>query len=398
MAELFIRIVNLAKATGRPGGRTFGLLLILIFASHQLAFGDHVHHLWYNNSIWQDQDLTALTAGPGAPAGSAVTAFRTTPNNQLHVYYIDPNNHVHQLYFNGKSWSDGDLTAVTGAPAATPSTISGFAIGNLQYVFYTSDPDFHVHELYYNNSIWQDQDLTALTGGGTTAGPVLGFPTVPNNQFHVFYQEISTLDLHELYFNGTSWTDADLSTIMGGITCGASWWSGFAINNLQHIFCQGPGTPNQNIDVFHIYYNNVTWVYEDVTSAAGTQSAGVGAAVAAFSLPCSNQLEVYTIAGTNLHFEHAFHTDGMWIGDDLTNRIGAPGDASSGQIVAFLTAGNNQYHIYYAPGSDVYQVYFNGTSWSVQDLTSGHGNADSSAGMAGFAVGNQQHVFYMSNN
>lgn len=27
----------------------------------QLAFADHVHHLWYNNSEWQDQDLTILT-------------------------------------------------------------------------------------------------------------------------------------------------------------------------------------------------------------------------------------------------------------------------------------------------------------------------------------------------
>jgi hypothetical protein len=34
----------------------------------------------------------------------------------------------------------------------------------------------------------------------------------------------------------------------------------------------------------------------------------------------------------------------------------------------------------------------------VEDLTGGTGNADYTAGMAGFAIGNLQHVFYMSNN
>lgn len=375
---------------------------LILFFIPQLAFADHIHHLWYNNSTWQDQDLTALTGGPGANGGelAAIAAFRTIPNDQLHVYYVDPNDHMRQLYYNGASWSDQDLTALADGPPAQPFSVSGFAIGNLQYVFYLSNPSFHVHELYYNNSTWQDQDLTALVGGSLADGPLVAFATTVNNQFHVYYVDLFTLDLHQLYFNGTSWSDQDLTAIMGGgAQCGGFWASGFAVKNEQHIFCDGTGTPTVPPDLLHIYYNNSTWVYEDLTLASGSQQPN-GAGPAAFKV-CTNQWEVYSVNGdhaVNNDFTHLFHVDGMWIGDDLTNRIGALNDSNSGQIVAFVTKPNDQYHIYYAPSTEVYQVYFNGSAWKTEDLTGGNGNADPNAGMAGFAIGNLQHVFYMSNN
>jgi len=85
-----------------------------------------------------------------------------------------------------------------------------------------------------------------------------------------------------------------------------------------------------------------------------------------------------------------------WVDWDATTTWGAPSDAHYGGIVAFVTTPNNQQHIYYAPSTDVYQFYFNGTAWTVENLTGGSGQADDNSGMAGFALGNAQHVFYMS--
>lgn len=55
---------------------------------------------------------------------------------------------------------------------------------------------------------------------------------------------------------------------------------------------------------------------------------------------------------------------------------------------------------YYAPGTnlnqrygDVHQLYFNGTAWVVDNLTGGSGQADANGGMAGFPIGNLQHVY-----
>jgi hypothetical protein len=318
----------------------------------------------------------------------------------LHVYFVDSNvQHVHQLYNNGTSWSDSDLTASTGGPTASAYGITGFSIGNLQYVFYQGS-DSHVHELNYNNVNWTDQDLTALVGRTLAGGgPILAFATKPNNQFHVYYQDSSSLHLHQLYFNGTSWSDSDLTSIIGGAYCYTSWIAGFAVGNLQHVFCPGFGKYSNNLDMLHIYYNNSTWVYEDVTfQAGGSQTPmNLGSGVAAFKVPNANQFEVFGITD-DTHFNRYYHVvkPAQWIDQDLTNNIGAPSDGQFGGIVAFPTTPNNQYHMYYAPSTEVYQIYYNGLAWSIEDLTGGAGQADDNSGMAGFSIGNLQHVFYMS--
>jgi hypothetical protein len=81
----------------------------------------------------------------------------------------------------------------------------------------------------------------------------------------------------------------------------------------------------------------------------------------------------------------------------LTFNENAPAKTYGG-ITAFLTTPNKQYHIYLAPDTDIYQLYYNGASWSVEDLTGGQGQADYYADMAGFAIGNTQHVFYFDTN
>jgi hypothetical protein len=389
-------------AAKHPNRRLVATCLSLILFANLPAFADHIHHLWYNNTLWQDQDLTTLTGGGIATSSGAIAAFYTTPNRQLHVYYVDNNSqHVHQLYDNGTSWSDSDLTASTGGPAAYPYGITGFSIGNLQYVFYVST-DLHVHELNYNNATWVDQDLTALVGGNSAnPAPLVAFATKPNNQFHVYYQDVSSLHEYQLYFNGTSWTYQDLTALinLANPICYSQWIAGFAVGNQQHLFCPGYSTRSSNLDLQHLYYNNSSWLSQDITLQASVTQTPLygGSGVAGFKVPGSNALEVYGVTN-DTHFNQYggnLHTE-TWGDLDLTYYYGAPTDGQFGGIVAFPTAGNNQFHIYYAPSTEVYQAYYDGTAWSFEDLTFGAGQADPNSGMAGFAIGNLQHVFYMS--
>ena len=386
--------------------------LMFLLSSAVPALADHVHHLWYNNAEWQDQDLTALTAG-GIAYGTSLTAFRTAGNNQLHVYYVGTDYHVHQLYYNNSYWSDEDLTAFVGGPTANPFGIAGFAIGNLQYVFYVEYTDVgcctngHVHELNYNNAGWSDLDLTASAVGGVGAGfytpGLVAFSTPGNNQFHVYFLDDVSGDLNQLYFNGTEWSDQDLSSFTGA-HCYIGWGgppyytgyiAGFAVGNEQHLFCGGATSPEDEEHLMHIYYNNSTWTYEDVTAKVGGTPVGFSSMVAGFRYPGTTQMEVYAVtADTHVH-QYTFKK-AKWTDMDMTVAMGAPTYSGNGGATAFPTAGNNQFHIYYQPSSEVYQLYFNGTSWSAEDLTEGAGTADySEAPMAGFAVGNLQHVFYL---
>jgi len=367
------------------------LLCLMFMALFQCpVFAEHIHWLYYNNSNWSDQDLTSLTGGGIAQSFGAIAAFYTTPNQQLHVYYVAADQHVHQLFYNNTSWIDNDLTAFTGGPAANPYGLAGFALGNLQYVFYVST-DNHVHELNYNNANWVDSDLTAIVGGNTaSAAPMVAFVTKPNSQIHVYYQDLNSLDEYQLYFNGSSWSYQDLSAITGA-SCYTQWAAGLALNNLQFVVCPGHGGVSSNLDLMELNYNNSTWVYSDITYLAGGARTPINpTGVAAFVV--NSQGEVYAV--TDDTHVHQYTYKGHWTDLDLTNSIGAPTDPYYGGMVAFATKPNNQYHIYYQPTSDVYQLYFNGTSWSYQNLT-GSGQASYNSGMAGFAIGNLQHVFYM---
>jgi hypothetical protein len=377
-----------------------GCLLLLVLSS--AAFADHIHHLWYNNSTWQNVDLTELVGSPVTQG--YLTAFATTPNNQFHIFYpgdINCDNDyscdLHQLYYNGKTWADQDLTSNLhlSVKVALLTPLSGFSIGNQQYVFWSDDYG-DIHETYYNNSSWQDQDLTSLNGGPGGISS-LAFTTQPDNQIHVYYVGNDN-DLYQFYFNGTFWQNQNLTTmISGGPTC-TDLISGFAVGNEQHLFCAGylAGGSYENQELLHIYYNNASWVYDGVILNGGLQPS-LGAGIGALQVPNTNQFDVYTWL-SNQHFVEYADNAEDWSLYDLTSLIGAPtpyNDDFDG-VVAFVTSPNNQIHVYYVPNKNVYQLYWNGTHWSVQDLTVGGGNADWNAGyIAGFPIGNDQHLFYM---
>jgi len=387
----FHRILSLAAAS-----------LMCILLSHLPARADHIHHILYTSSTsWVDSDLTKATHGGVATPYGAIAAFNTTPNNQLHVYYVDSSaQHVHQLY-HSTTWSDADLTSFTGGPTAYPYGISGFSIGNLQYVFYVGT-DQHVHELNYNNSSWSDQDLTALVGGNSASpAPLVAFATKPNNQFHVYYQDSGTAHEYQLYFNGTSWSYQDLTAIVGtgSAVCYTQWIAGFAIGNQQHLFCPGYLTSSSNLDMLHFSYIN-NWSVEDVTLASGPPETPMylGSGVAGYKVPGFLEYEVFAVTDdTHLNRYIGDYHAHTWIDWDATTSWGAPTDAQFGGIVAFMPPGTTgQRYIYYAPSTEVYQFAFTGTAWTVTDLTKGLGQADPNSGLAGFPLGTHQHIFYMS--
>ena len=89
--------------------------------------------------------------------------------------------------------------------------------------------------------------------------------------------------------------------------------------------------------MLHFYYNNFTWVYEDVTFKAGGSETpmNLGSGVIAFKVPKVNQFEVYSVTD-DTHFNRYYHVvkPKQWIDQDLTSGIGAPTDGQFGGIVA----------------------------------------------------------------
>ncbi len=390
-------------------------LLLVCFAVPAFSQAGHVHELYYNNATWTDTDLMTIypdyappLANPFGALASDHGVFGRLKQEGGAVYWVGSDQHLWGAVNSGSGYGFVDLTHDFGGVTASPFGLSAFSItptnapfaSNVVYV----GADSHVHKIRFSYKIPEsDQDLTLLGGGPPVyPGAIVGMVTKPNNQIHVFYQELNTLDLHQLFFNGSSWSDEDLTSALGGAYCTPGWIAGFARANEQHIFCAGYAQNSNSLDMLHFYYNNNNWLVEDLTYAsdgnAGTPMQS-GSGVSAFNVPGANQLEVYGVT-TDAHVHRYYHLGyklghpARWYDEDLSAE-GAPNDYQIGGMVSFPTTPNNQFHVFYAPDNNVYQLFNPGTGWQVENIT-GIGQADNVGRMAGFAVGNEQHVFYIS--
>jgi Fungal fucose-specific lectin len=385
-----------SKSTQKQNGwllHTVHVLAILGSLACLPAYGQQVHQLSYNNVGWADQNLYGATMNQYS---ANVAAFLTTPNNQTHVYYISTGSatDVHQLFYNGTSWADSDLTALAKGPQAF-GPVTGFSVGNFQYVYYISSTSpNHVHQLLYNNSNWVDSDLTALTGGkpGTIA-QMVAFTTSP--ALHVYYRDADSSHIHQLFSdNGTSWQDTDL-TISTGAPLSIYLSAGMNHGNLQYVyFVDGSNHLNQ------LYYNNVTWSDTDLTQLTHAIPLETGSA-AAFAIAKTKKLRVYATNANNGHImQFSSNNSGVkWTTVDLTKRTKGPLPDGASALLAFVTTPNNDAHVYYVSGSQVNELYQpTATSWKNQNLSvAGEGAlVDEFSGLAGFSLQNEQFVFYVA--
>jgi hypothetical protein len=163
----------------------------------------HVHELYiHNGANWVDNDLTKISNGVIARAGSAIHGYWGSDNSQ-HVNFFDGIGHVHELYIhNGANWIDNDLTMLSFAPpAAATSAIDGYWGGDSSQHVHFVDGSGHVQELYIRPGLgWFSNDLSSFAGGTTavTTSALDGYWLGANSSQHINYLD-STGNIHELY-------------------------------------------------------------------------------------------------------------------------------------------------------------------------------------------------------
>jgi hypothetical protein len=387
--NIMMRKTTFKHTRNRLGHAVCALGLLLSLAALP-AYGQHVHQLSYNGSTWVAEQLPSAQT----TVITSIASILTTPNNQGHVYYFADAGEfadVHQLFYNGTNWADGDLTTETGAPQANPFSVAAFSVGNYQYVYYV-DLYGHVHQLLYNNSGWADTDLTEITGGPQARGQLAAFTTSP--AVHVFYTEGDNNDVHQIFnTNGTNWQDQDLTAVTGGPTVGGEGVSGFNIGNYQYVyFLDGSGHVHQFL------YNNLNWSDEDLTALTKSLPAQFGNRVDAFVVPGTKKLRVY-VQAENLHILQLASTNNVkWSSSDLTKKTKAPSPGYPGTPIAGFAGANNQLQVYYdSEESHINQLLLpaHTTTWQNSDLMPGPiGGAVANCGIAGFSLQGLPYVFY----
>lgn len=354
------------------------------------AHAQTIHQLAYNNSTWIDQSLSDQATDPH----TGVAAFVTTPNDQIHTFYLDSVEEVHQLFFNGASWSDEDLTAEGfGVPAMAKSAVAGFSELNLQYVYYVSQNQ-HVHQLFYNNVEWADSDITSLSGGPLTGKtPRLTALATGSSGFHVYYLA-SNGHVNQLYNVSGSWVNQDITKIAKGPAGKAVWISSINVGNLQYVYYLATTG-----HVHELYYNNSTWLDEDLTVKAGVPVAAAASPITALVFPGGNVNEVFFI-DNNKHLWQMLSGDNIvWASDDVTGQGKGPAANPANGIVAFTTTPNDELHLFYLSGKHINQLSLPaGTDdWQNQDLTAKFGGKpNGTSAMSGFSLANLQYLYYVS--
>ena len=260
---------------------------------HVYYFGGnpyHLHQLFYNGTKWSDEDLTAET-GAAQPNEYAVSAFSV--GNYQYVYYTDLNYDLHQLLYNNSRWTDTDLTKIVGGPQAFGQMVA-FTTSPAVHVFYKDVNTGHVHQIFNTNGTnWQDEDLTVITGGASGDGNGMTGFNIGNYQYIYFLDDAD--HVHQYLYNNSNWSDEDLTTSTKSLPSSFQYSiDAFVVPGTKKLRVYVQAENNHILQLAST--NNVKWSSSDLTKKTKTSPAYSGTSIAGLNA-ANNQLQVNYMSG-----------------------------------------------------------------------------------------------------
>jgi len=145
--------------------------------THYIGIDQHVHELFLSGGNWQSADLTSAAGGSTVSLSSSlVSLIDRNSSNAVREYYVGTDQHVHELFLSGGSWSDGDLFAIAPGPNAAMGSALASVFDPVYHGVrtYYIGIDQHVHELFLSGGNWQSANLTSYLGA-PLAAPITSF-------------------------------------------------------------------------------------------------------------------------------------------------------------------------------------------------------------------------------
>ena len=200
----------------------------------------HVHQLFATNGTnWQDQDLTVMTGAPAANPAYGMAGFNV--GNFQYVFYLAAsNNHIHQLFYNNTGWTDEDLTALTKTRAtAAFSNLSAFVIPGTtkMRVYFVATGTRHIIQLSSTgNGKWTQADLTTKAKGSLPDEQILAYPSTSGGTVNVYY--VAGHNVNRIYQpTATTFANQDLTALTGGGSANnIDQLGGFALQNQHYVY------------------------------------------------------------------------------------------------------------------------------------------------------------------
>jgi hypothetical protein len=365
----------------------FALLLTVAFplfgeaaidVTYFIGMDQHVHEIRFNGTTWSTRDLNAATGAPSAATGSPLTGhvYGTADN----IYYIATDNHVHELTYYGSpaTWHTVDATALAGAPnARSGSPLSSLVDGNADDIYYIAT-DGHIHELAFYSSTWHHADITGLSGAPnpTAASPLTSEFYSPNSTENTYYIAADN-HVHQIKFNArnSTWGTADLNAITGAPNAA----SGSALTS--HIYGNSDNiwyiATDGHIHEF-AFYSNI-WHTADITALGGAPIPVAGSKLAGNQNGSTD--DVYFIApDPHVHLLW-FNGINSWGSTNVTALSGAPAPYQATALASHVY-GTAENVYYFTPDQHLREMAFYSNSWHAADLTTLSGAPYAAVGSA----------------
>lgn len=308
----------------------------------QVGGPSNILHKWCNSSgCWGEENLTTETNSPYeyykldpnygeiVGTGGLVSLWDGTV---LHAYFVSPDFHLRELYWNG-SWWGNDLAQNVAPGLQQAGSLAAYWDGSTQNIFYVGQ-DEHVH-VANSGGGWHTTDVSVASGATQTGNlpcwtvPYTTYVTAPltglfnRGSQMVFYSDCNR-HINWIVGNGTWWSSIDLNTTTG--VTGSSY------------FADGPVTSYVDLaNVIHVFYVALDghvhefyfdggWHANDVTNAAGaigamnTQSLFGSSPLTSFVEP---SYEHVFYVGSDGHVHELYHaTAGQWHTTDVSASAG----------------------------------------------------------------------------
>jgi hypothetical protein len=271
------------------------------------------------------------------------------------------------------------------------------------------EPDgYHIREHFYNSAAgsWVTEDLISLAKSGTLVAPDSSMSSFGSAQEQHNYFISSTNQVHQLYWDRSTWVDLDLMALANSSTFVAtgSGLISFADESAgQHVYF----TSSTN-KVHQLSYNGSAWVDQDLMALSSSSTLVAPDSGLSSLVDASGGQHVYFVSSTfqlhQVYFDSSTH---LWVDQDLmalANSASGRGSVSAGSGLSSLVDASGGQHVFFANGSkSIHQLYYDGSTWADQDLIGWTGDlvfaVQTSVRLsASTDASGSEHIFYTSDD
>ena len=342
---------HLAAGAGNPAAyaRSDGASSVL-----HLDSANHIKELFLIGPSWGHGDLTA-SAGAPAAAGNPAAYVRSDQVNS--VVFRGADGHIRELFllFGSGAWGVSDLTAITGAPAASGDPSGYVRSDGVNAVVYRSN-NGHIQELSIalGSGHWGAGDLTALAGAPLAAGDPVGYARAGGTN-SVVYRGVDG-HIHELFL-GAGWGTGDLTALTGAVSTVGNPSAHVRSDGVDSVVYRG--TDNHIHELFFVPGRD--WGTGDLTSLTGAAPAAGNPS----AYTRADGIDAIVFRSTDNHVRELYLAGG-WGTGDLTALTGAPNSVSDPR--AYVRADGVSDVVFRSADSHVHELYFL-PDWRTADLT-----------------------------